>query len=282
MVLAATALFAVADVVTKHLTMLYPVSVVMAVRYVIMLGLVFGLLYPRYRARLWQTRRTGLVVGRALALAAASLTMGLALQRMPVGETVAIIYLAPFAVMILSMPILGEKVRLSGWIGAALGFLGVLLILRPGGGLDGWGVVFALLNAACATAYHLSTKFLTRSESTVALLFHVALTGTIVFVVLALPDLNMDLPLASDMGLMVALGALATMGHFLFTSAYREAPASLLAPVNYLHLVWAAGLGWLVFNHIPDLYALAGIAMVSAGGAFVAWRAHVARRAEAA
>jgi drug/metabolite transporter (DMT)-like permease len=70
--------------------------------------------------------------------------------------------------------------------------------------------------------------------------------------------------------MMVLLGALATIGHFLFTSAYREAPASLLAPVNYLHLFWAGGLGWLAFGHVPDRFAASGMFLVFLSGVWVA------------
>ena len=80
-------------------------------------------------------------------------------------------------------------------------------------------------------------------------------------------------PGVMDLALMGVLGVLATMGHFLFTAAYREADASLLAPVNYLHLVWAALLGWVVFGHAPDAVTLLGMAMVAGAGVAVALRA---------
>ena len=265
------------DVLTKHLAERHPVPVVMALRYGVSLILLAAILVPRMGAALWRVRRTGLVVLRGLALALASLTMGHALRLMPVGETVAIIYLAPFLVLILSAPVLGERVGRADWLGAAVGFAGVLVILRPGGGLDPLGVVFALVNAGCATAYALMTRVLSRTETTLALLFHVTLTGTVVFAAMALP-LVPGLALGwRDLVPMVGLGIAATLGHFLFTAAYREAPPSLLGPVTYLHLVWAAGLGWLVFAHVPDAATLAGMALVVAAGAATAWRVRRAR-----
>lgn len=265
--------FALSDVLTKHLAMRYPVPVVVAVRYLVSLALLLVLLWPRHRSALWRTQRTGPVLLRGLVLALASLTMGLALQLMPVAETIAILYLSPFAVMLLAGPILGEKVGPAAYFGTAVGFAGVLLILRPGGGLDAMGVVWALINAALATAFHLMTRGLARTETTLAMLFHVTLVGAVFFSVAALGSLDIAPPAPRDFGLMALLGALATLGHFLFTAAYREAPASMLAPVNYLHLVWAAGLGWLVFGHLPDALSLTGIALVCAAGAAVALRA---------
>ena len=77
---------------------------------------------------------------------------------------------------------------------------------------------------------------------------------------------------------MLALGGMMTIGHYLFTAGYREAPASVVAPVNYLHLVWAGGLGWLVFGHVPEGWALTGRALVAIAGAAVAFESHAKRQ----
>ncbi len=277
LIVLATLAFASADVLTKQQAMRHPVAVVVAVRYVVNLGLLALFLGPRLGAGLWRTRRRGLVFARGLCLAVASLTMGLALQVMPVGETVAIVYLSPFLVILLSIPLLGERVSLAGWVFAAMGFLGVLLIVRPGGGLAPLGVAFALMNACCGAAYQLLTRYLAATETTIALLFQTALVGSVFFCVLALGSLGELAVGTFDLAMMVLLGALATVGHFLFTAAYREAPASMLAPVNYLHLFWAGGLGWLIFGHLPDGVSLIGMALVCASGVLVAMWAYAAK-----
>jgi drug/metabolite transporter (DMT)-like permease len=164
-------------------------------------------------------------------------------------------------------------VTLIGWLGAIGGFVGVLLIMRPGSGLDPVGVALTLFNAGCATAYVLLTRILTRTETTMSMLFHTALVGAVIFTVMAIFSLDGRLPGVLDVGLMLALGALATAGHLMFTSAYRAAPASLLAPVNYMHIVFAAILGWLAFAHLPDGWALAGMALIILSGVVVAVRA---------
>lgn len=267
----ATLSFAAGDAVTKHLTGLYPVQLIFAMRYAVNVALLAILLWPRIGSRLWTVNKRSLVVVRALCLTGGTFLMGLALQRMPLGETVAIVYLAPFAVMLLAIPLLGEKVTAWGWIGAAFGFAGVVLIARPGGGLDPLGVLYALANAGLATAYHLLTRHLSKTETTTAMLFHTAWIGAVIFCVAAVPVIPTTLPPALDIGLMVLLGALMTTGHFLFTAAYREAPASQLAPINYLHLVWATGLSWLVFQHVPDVWAMLGMALVVVAGVLIGW-----------
>ena len=270
--------FALADTTTQELTPRHPGPVIVFVRYALNALLLALILWPSMREKLWQTRRTWMVMGRGLILALASLTMALALTVMPVGEATAIIYLAPFAVMILAGRLLGENVGLIGWAGAMLGFSGVLLIVRPGGGLDPVGVTYALINAGLATAYHLSTRYLSRTEQPTPMVFHSAWIGAAFFGLLSLgflPEISIGL---RDFGLMLVLGTLMTIGHFLFTVAYRLGPASLLAPVNYLHLVWAGGLGWLVFGHVPDALALGGMALVTVAGVVIASRAHLGLR----
>ncbi len=273
LVVAATFLFGLADTVGKYLAMLYAVPLVLAVRYLVNVALLAAVMGPRHGAALWRAERLGLMVLRGLCLAAASLSMVFALRVMPVGETVAIIYIAPFLVMLAAGRILGEEVPLIGWIAAGCSFLGVLMIVRPGSGLDPVGVVLCLFNAVCSTAYHLLTRVLTRTETTMAMLFHTALVGAVVFAAMLPWFLGGAMPGLWDAGVMVALGVLATLGHLMFTAAYRQAPASLLAPVNYLHIVFAAILGAIVFAHVPDALAIGGMALIVLSGMAVAFKA---------
>jgi drug/metabolite transporter (DMT)-like permease len=271
LVVLAVLLFAMADTLGKHLAMLYPVTMVLAVRYTVNLGLVSLTMLPRHGTALWRTHRTGLVILRGFCLALGSVSMLMAMQVMPLAETVAIIYITPLLVMIAGAVFLHETVSRMGWVAAVLGFAGVLLIVRPGSGLDGLGVALSLFNAACATGYHLLTRFLTRTETTMALVFHTALVGTVSFVVLMLVLRTETLPSTFDFVTMLALGTLATAGHLIFTLAYREAPASTLAPVNYMHIAFATLLGWLVFQQLPDALGFTGMALIAAAGLLAAW-----------
>jgi drug/metabolite transporter (DMT)-like permease len=273
LVVAATLLFAGGDTVGKHLSMAYAATLILSTRFLVNLGLVLVTMWPRHRSAVWRTQRSGLVVLRGLFLAIATITLLLALRVMPVAETVAIIYITPVLLMLASGPILNEKVSPAGWICAALGFAGVLLIARPGSGLDPWGVALCLVNAMLGTGYHLLTRILTRTETTMALLFHTALIGSVVSVGLTLALGVTTWPTAVDAGLMLVYASFATVGHLLLTSAYREAPASTLAPVNYMHLGFATVLGWLVFRQIPDMPGFAGMALIAVAGLLAAWKA---------
>ena len=277
LVSAAVLVFACMDSTTKYLSMRYSVSLVVAARYVVNLIMLVVFFAPKFGLSLFVIRRKKLVWLRAISLSLASLCAGLALKTMPVAETTAIIYLAPFGVLLLSAPLLGEKVKLSGWIATVCGFLGLLLIARPGSGLSTSGIIYALLCAATTMIYHLLSRLLAKTESTEAMLFYTALAGSILFV--AILPWSWQTPSLSelDVVLFISMGAFALGGHFLFTAAYRLAPASLLTPVNYVHLVWASLLGWLIFNHVPDFLSICGLVIIVASGAGTALWNHLRR-----
>jgi drug/metabolite transporter (DMT)-like permease len=272
LVVAATALFACLDTANKALVTEYNVPLVAAIRYLGHAILMIALLGPIRGREMVTTKRTGLVVVRALCLVVSSFFAGLALQRMPVAETISIIYLSPIIVVLLARPLLGERIGATGWIAAIAGFSGVLLIVRPGGGLDPVGVGFVLCNVVVTVAYFMLSRVLAHTERTLALLFYSALGGAICFGI-ALPwSLYGEAPSLLQVGLFLSLGVSAGLGHYCFTAAHRFAPSSVLAPINYLHLVWAGVLGWLVFGHVPEALSILGMAIVAAAGIAVALR----------
>ena len=273
-VLMAVFLFALTDVATKYLATRFNVPMVVALRYFVNIALLLVLFAPRQGRAIFRTQRTGLVVVRALALSLGSLSVGIAFTRMPVGETIAIIYLAPFAVTLLAVPLLGEKVGPVEVLAAAAGLLGVFLIVRPGGGLDTIGVILALIGAAFTVVYHLFSRILARTETTTAMLIYTAGIGAGFFGAMLPWNWHPEALTLLDLAMLFSLGVLGTLGHMLFTAAYREAPASLLGPVNYVHLVWAGLLSWLVFDHVPDFWASIGMAMIMLAGISAALKAH--------
>lgn len=269
----AVLLFALMDSTTKYLAGFFAVPMIMAVRYGVTLLLMLGTAYPRQGNGLFRTQRTGLVALRSMCLVVASLFLGLALHRMPVAETTAIMFLGPLLVVAVAGPLLGEKAGLWGVAAALGGFAGVLLIVRPGSGLDGLGVVFLAINVVANVAYAILSRLLAPTESAITLLFYTALAGTIAFGATLPWTLGTVMPSMLQGALLVGLGVAGGLGHFAYTAAFRHAPASFLAPVNYLQLVWAGLLGWLVFDHVPDLVTIAGMAIVTASGVSVALRA---------
>ena len=270
-------LFAGMDTTSKYLAERLPVPVIVAGRYIVHTALMLAVLAPVQGRQLFQTQRTGWVLARGVTLAVASLFMGLALQRMPVAEATAIVYLSPLVVVVLAGRLLGEKVGASAWWSVGLGFAGVLCIARPGGQLDPWGLVFALCNMSLAATYQLLSRSLSRTERTVPMLFYSAMAGAVIFGVLLPWQLQGVSPSLQEWAWLVALGAGAGLGHYLYTAAFRQAPASVLAPLSNLQMVWAGLLGWWVFAHIPDGWALLGMGLIAAAGALTALRVRQGR-----
>lgn len=272
LLLASLLLFACMDTTIKYLATRYNVPLVVAIRYMVHLALMVAVLAPVQGKRLVRTNRTGLVLVRAVSLAITSLFVALALRRMPVAETTAINFLSPMLVVLLARPLLGERIGVLGWTAAIMGFAGVLLIVRPGSGLDTLGVTFALCAVGAGACYQMMSRSLVKTESTISMLFYTALVGSIGFG-LALPWFwEGHAPSNLELALFIGMGAGSALGHYLFTAAYRHAEASLLAPINYLQLLWAGLLGWLVFDHTPDQLSVAGMCVVAASGLMIAFK----------
>jgi drug/metabolite transporter (DMT)-like permease len=270
--IAALALFACMDTVTKYLSQTHEVPLIVGVRYLGNLVLMVALLGPTHGRQMVRTRRTGLVWVRALCLAVASLLIGLALARMPVAEVTAITFLSPILLVAVAGRLLGERVGWIGWAATVGGFTGVMLIVRPGSDIVGSGAVFVLAAVLLNLGYQLLSRVLAASETTFALLFYTALAGSIIYG-LAMPWYLEDrAPSLLEAALFASLGLFGGVGHFMFTAAFRHAPASLIAPLNYIQLLWAGLLGWLVFDYVPDGQSLLGMAVVAGSGVLVALR----------
>jgi drug/metabolite transporter (DMT)-like permease len=263
-------LFACMDSTTKYLAERYDVPLIVAVRYAVNLLLLVALAAPMRGRMLVETNRTALVLVRGSCLAGASILVGLALQRMPVAETTAITFLAPMIVVLVARPVLGERIGILGWIAVIGGFAGVLLVVRPGSGLEAAGIAFALCAVATNAGYQTLSRLLGASERTLAMLFYAVLIGTIAFGIAAPFFWGGPKPGPFELLLFASLGVYGGLGHYLFTYAFRRAPASVLAPLTYFQLVWAGLLGWLVFGHLPDPVSIAGMAVIAGSGLLIA------------
>ena len=268
--IASLALFACLDTTTKYLTQTHAVPLIVGVRYLGNLLLMVAFLGPTHGRQMVRTQRTGLVWVRGVCLAVASLLIGFALERMPVADVTAITFLSPILLVAVAGRVLGERVGWVGWAATLGGFAGVMLIVRPGSDNVASGAVFVLGAVLLNLGYQLLSRTLAASETTFALLFYTALAGSILYG-LAMPWFIEDrAPSWLEAAMFASLGLFGGVGHFMFTAAFRYAPASLIAPLNYLQLVWAGLLGWVVFDYVPDAQSLLGMAIVAGSGVLVA------------
>jgi drug/metabolite transporter (DMT)-like permease len=261
---AAVLCFALLDATAKHLSQTYPVPMLVWARYTLHCLLMVVFLAPSLRWKLVKTQRPGLQIVRALMLVGTTGFAMAAFRRLPLAETTALLFVTPLIVALLAGPFLGEKLRPLHWGTSIFGFLGALLIARPGGVFDLPGIVLVLLAAACYSVYQIQTRQLSSTENTLTMLFYTALVGTVSMTLGAplywggpMPDLWQGLLIAS-------LGIYGGTGHFLLIRAFRYAPATVLSPFLYVQLIWASLLGGLVFDHWPDGLTFAGMAIIAA------------------
>ncbi|MQM32303.1 MAG: EamA family transporter [Candidatus Accumulibacter phosphatis] len=270
--LTALLLFAALDATAKHLSALFAVPLLVWARYLVHLVIMLLAVAPSMGRRLIVTERPWLMSLRGLTLVAVTLLGQLALKTLPLAETTALIFVAPLLVALLAAPLLGETVRLRTWLATIAGFVGVLLIARPGGSLFGPGVAYALGAALSYAAYQILTRKLAASEHPMRLLFYTALLGTLAMLPVLPVYWDGIWPTPTQSLLIISLGLYGGIGHFLLIRAFHETSASLLAPLIYTQLVWATLLGWLVFDHFPDLLTVVGMLVIGASGLSLAIR----------
>lgn len=249
------------------------------VRYVVHLLLVLGLVLPARGAKVLRTKRPGAQVTRGGVMLLATLSFFTTLRYLPQAEATAINFLAPLIMLAVAPWLLKEPARLSRWVAAGVGFLGVLIIIRPDAGLHPLGTLFGLLTACLFATQFIATRRLAAEDPFTTLLWSGAVGSLLLTVALPFVWPTIQPMLAAldpwQWMVLVSTGFWGALGHLLQIQAYRYAPASMLAPFLYLQIVSAATLGWLIWGQFPDPLTWLGIAVICASGvtiALVEWR----------
>jgi len=261
----AVSTFTCLDTTSKYLSLHYPVPAIVWARYLVQMVLMVVVLAPRMGMGLVRTANLKLQVIRGVVLAASSLVFLSALSLMPLAEAASIAFMTPIIIAVLARPVLGERVDARTWLALAGGFVGVLLIVRPGGGLFTPAALLPLASAFMMAVYQMLTSKLAGRDAPLTTLFYPALIGT-VLVPLVFPS-ELALPSGGfHAALFVLIGVLGGLGHFFLIRAHDYAPTSTLSPFMYAQLLTALLLGWLVFGQLPDAVALGGMATIAASG----------------
>jgi len=172
--------------------------------------------------------------------------------------------------------VLKEEVSLTRWALVCGGFIGAVIVIRPGSGVFGWAAIFPLLMALCYGAFQVLTSRLASLESPYTTHFYTGFSGALLVTPLVFVnggDVVDALRAASgeQIGGMLAIGAFATVGHLCLIYAYGAAPMATLMPFIYTQIAWALVTSFLVFRHVPDAWAWVGMAVIAACGAASAW-----------
>jgi drug/metabolite transporter (DMT)-like permease len=268
----AVALFSALDAIAKYLGGHLDTIQVVAVRFVSAFLIAFVFSNPIVRPGLMRSTRPGLQVVRGLMLVCTTICNFMAFRYLQLDEALAILFATPFLVAVLAGPLLGEWVGWRRWTAIAVGFLGVLIIIRPGisGGMQ-WAALFSVAAAVFYAFYGITTRMVSHGDASETTLFY----GNLVAVAVMAPLLPFvwSGPVSwLDLALMAAMGAIGSASHYLLIAAHRRAPASVLSPFIYTQIVWAVALGYLVFANVPTRWTLIGSAVVIASGLYLIHR----------
>jgi len=189
---------------------------------------------------------------------------------MPLAEFTSIVLTSPLVVTLLAATTLKEEVSPLRWALVAGGFVGTLVILRPGSAIFSWAIVLPIALVLTNAWFQILTSRLARTENPLTINFYTGWVGTLI-ATLPLPFVWTALPDWGWWALLFLMGLMGTVGHFFLILAYQRAPASTLTPYLYAQIAFAMVGGWLVFAHVPDETSLVGMALIAVCGAAGAW-----------
>jgi len=223
-----------------------------------------------------RTKRKWLYVGRAAVGIVSMLSWFWAINRMPLTEGVALSFTAPLFATIFAVFMLGEKVRARRWIAVVVGFIGVIVVLRPGSGEIGWPAAAMLFSAITQAVSSMSIKALTRDEPPARIVAYMVIFMTPLSLPPALFVWSWPSPLT--WGILIAIGLIATVSHLCMTRAFRAADASAVMPFDYSRIVLVSIMGYLWFDEKTDLWTWVGAAIIIGSSLYIVYReAQVAR-----
>jgi drug/metabolite transporter (DMT)-like permease len=210
---------------------------------------------------------------RASFIIAATAFFFWALHYLPIADTLAIFFVQPLIVTMLSPIMLGEQVGVRRWSAVAVGFAGTLIIIRPGFEELNPGVFLALGSGTCLALYLLLTRKIAGSAPAMLTTFYTSLMGGLITSVIVL--FVWEPPTPAQWGLFVLLSFIANGGHYLIIRAYDHAEASLLAPLAYTEIVMATLAGWYFFGDFPDGWTFLGVGILIASAIYISWRERI-------
>ncbi len=256
------------DAAAKYVSRTYPMTAAVWIRYLVPALLVGGYLIFTRGRRFAHTPRPGIQLLRGITVVCSTLCFWTALANLPLVEAATVSFIGPTIVVILSTLLLGERPLRSHWIALAMGFVGVLIALRPGFTHTGIGAIAALGSALFYSLYLVLTRMVADQADSISLLFHANIIGAMVLTVIAPATARMPIGLAEWM-ILPMLGIFGSLGHWCMIKAYEITDASALAPFMYVQLMISTFYGWLIFNTLPDAFTLLGMGVILASGLYV-------------
>ncbi len=192
------------------------------------------------------------------------------LKYVPLAEAIAVAFTAPLFITALSVPVLGERVGPARWLAVIVGFAGMLVIVRPGAEAFRPEMLILIAGTAVFALGITYTRRLARTETVTTMFTWTTAVALAVFAPLAW--WTWKLPEADHLAGFVVIGLIGGLAHYLVIVAYRNAPAAVVAPQEYMALVWGAIIGWIIWSEVPSAWTWLGAAIVAGAGGFIALR----------
>ena len=272
-----------ADSIAKMVSALLPMVVLLTVRFGIQSAMLLPIATASRQPLWWTPRINRLVAARTVLHIAGIGMMFTSLRYLPLADAVAIAFVMPFILLLLGNVFLGEEVGLRRILASVVGFIGTLCVVQPSFAEVGAPALLPLGVAVIFALFMLVTRQIARETDPVAMQCTSGAMALVVLIPVLLVSGSLEgLTLGPGQGwLLLALGILGTGGHLLMTWSLRYAPASTLAPMQYLEIPMAAIFGWLFFRDFPNGLALLGIAITVAAGLYIVFRERALSRAQA-
>ncbi|BDU54631.1 hypothetical protein LTEGF4_03120 [Limnohabitans sp. TEGF004] len=265
LLLVAVLCFAALDTTSKRVTTEVPLLMAVWARYFFQALLTTGVVLPIKGLDVFKTKNPRQHITRGVLLVSVTGLAFASLQFMPVGEFTAIVMTVPLLVTLLATRMLGEHVSTQRVILVCAGFIGTLIIVRPGTQVFGWPLLIPLALVIVNSAFQLLTSKMARTEDAMTTQFYTTWVGT---AMASVPLYWFWVPVTDTQVLLelVFMGVSGCIGHFLLILAFERSPAGTLMPYMYAQIAFAMLGDWLVFGHVPDHGSLLGIALIALSG----------------
>ncbi|QKV17502.1 DMT family transporter [Oricola thermophila] len=225
----------------------------------------------------FRTARPVLQIGRGMAAALSASAFIFAVGYVPLADATAVSFVAPFVVTILAAVVLRETVGIRRWTAVTIGFIGTLIVIRPGLGLFHPAIFVVLAAASLFAVRQILSRVLGPVDRTITTIVYTAISSV---VLLTIPTILVwQTPTSLRQVLLILLIACtAGIGEFLIIRALELAQAATLAPLQYTMIIWSTGLSWLLFSQLPDAWSLIGAAIIMVSGIYTLHRERLAAR----
>jgi drug/metabolite transporter (DMT)-like permease len=225
---------------------------------------------PRFGVGMLKTRRLGTQLFRSLMLFISNASSFLSITFIPLAKAASITMMAPFFVLPIAWLVLGERTTRGRLVAMFVGFLGVLLVIRPGTELFHWASLLSLLSGLCYAVYQVLTRMISTIDSPETSGIYSSVVGGF-GMFLVLPFVWRTPESARDIFYFCSLGVIGGTGHYFVARALNNAPANIIAPFQYFQLLGSVVVGYLFFGDFPDFLGWIGAATIVAGGLYIGW-----------